>query len=385
MNVRVGAYPGLVKAKEASRAANQHYRTTERPWTTWGARRENGYLARMQLSLITRDSVLRAIAECDAIGREEFLARSGFAEAREYFLIHGGGAYDSKAIAGVAYRITTGTQVVPGDFTGGQYVASVLTGLGFKVTGNADWQWDELVLACDVLHTVGWQRTVRSHGYEALELSRFLRLQEPELALSPNFRSPASVQRKLEDLRTVHPSYSGKPTRGGRATRQVVEAFIAEPDRMHLVARKLKAEGSLARADGEEDDPGTNLVSQAEMQQYVSAVEGRITERLVRVRERNPKLRRAKIEWSRREYGSIGCQACSFDFERVYGAHGTDYIHVHHVVPLHFSGEVESALDDLILLCANCHAMIHRRSPWLTPSQLKALVDDREVTPTNPS
>ncbi len=144
---------------------------------------------------------------------------------------------------------------------------------------------------------------------------------------------------------------------------------------MHLVAERLKAEGSLARADGEVDDPGTDSVSQAGMQEYVSAVECRIIERLVRVRGRNPKLRRAKIEWSRREYGSIGCQACFFDFERVYGAQGTDYIDVHHVVPLHFSGEVECTLDDLILLCANCHAMIHLRSPWLTPSQLKAIVE----------
>jgi 5-methylcytosine-specific restriction protein A len=334
----------------------------------------------MQLSSITRESVLSAIAECDALGREDFLSVNGFAEAREYFLIHAGKAYDSKAIAGVAYRLATGTEVRSADFTGGRYVASALTELGFHVTGDADWQWDELVLACDVLHVVGWQHTVRSHDHQAIELSQFLRAQDPSLALSPNFRSPESVQRKLEDLRTVHPRYIGKPTRGGRATRQVVEAFLTEPERMHNLAQLLAAQGSLARTDDDGDDPGSAQAVGSSPREYVSAAEGRIRERLVKVRERNPKLRRAKIELSRRVNGNIACEACSFDFERAYGGRGNDFIHVHHVVPLHFSGEVESKLDDLILLCANCHVVVHRRSPWLTPDELRGLVEGRTLT-----
>ena len=37
-------------------------------------------------------------------------------------------------------------------------------------------------------------------------------------------------------------------------------------------------------------------------------------------------------------------------------------------------GEVKTRLDDLILICANCHRMIHRHNPWLTPDHLRALV-----------
>ncbi len=36
--------------------------------------------------------------------------------------------------------------------------------------------------------------------------------------------------------------------------------------------------------------------------------------------------------------------------------------------------DVKTRLDDLILICANCHRMIHRRNPWVTPDQLHALV-----------
>lgn len=71
------------------------------------------------------------------------------------------------------------------------------------------------------------------------------------------------------------------------------------------------------------------------------------------------------------------CEACSFDFVRAYGERQNDFIHVHHVVPSHFSGEVESKLDDRIPLCANCHAMVHRPSPWLTSGELEKLVGSR--------
>jgi hypothetical protein len=46
----------------------------------------------------------------------------------------------------------------------------------------------------------------------------------------------------------------------------------------------------------------------------------------------------------------------------------------HHVVPLHVSGATTTKLADLAILCANCHRMIHRGDPWLTPDELRDLV-----------
>lgn len=56
---------------------------------------------------------------------------------------------------------------------------------------------------------------------------------------------------------------------------------------------------------------------------------------------------------------------CAFNFQKVYGDRGEDYIEVHHLNPL-------SAIDpetkrrtnpqsDMAVVCANCHRMIHRR------------------------
>lgn len=89
---------------------------------------------RVNLASITRPSVLKAIAEFDEVGQAEFLQRRGYAEARNFRLVHEGRFYDSKAIAGVAYGYATGRFVDSSEFSGGlATVADCLTRLGFVV------------------------------------------------------------------------------------------------------------------------------------------------------------------------------------------------------------------------------------------------------------
>ena len=73
--------------------------------------------------------------------------------------------------------------------------------------------------------------------------------------------------------------------------------------------------------------------------------------------ERNPALRQLCLK----HFGTT-CQACGMDFEAVYGAIGKGYVEVHHLSPISQT-DGEHAVDptkDLVPLCANCHAMIHR-------------------------
>ena len=65
------------------------------------------------------------------------------------------------------------------------------------------------------------------------------------------------------------------------------------------------------------------------------------------------------------------------DLVKIYGDIAEGFIHVHHLVPLSAIKE-DYQLDpvnDLLPVCPNCHAMLHRRKPPFTPEQLKALMD----------
>ena len=88
--------------------------------------------------------------------------------------------------------------------------------------------------------------------------------------------------------------------------------------------------------------------------------------------ERNP-INRAKAI----EIHGVTCKVCGFNFEKVYGNRGKDYIEVHHINPLY---SIDSEMDinpeiDLVPVCSNCHKMIHRNKKHvLTVDELKKLI-----------
>jgi hypothetical protein len=85
-------------------------------------------------SRVSRADVIRAIGEYDRLGQDRFLAEYGFGRATAYLLIYDGRSYDSKAIAGVAYKFATGAPIGSHDFSGGIYgAARVLRRLGFDI------------------------------------------------------------------------------------------------------------------------------------------------------------------------------------------------------------------------------------------------------------
>lgn len=86
--------------------------------------------------------------------------------------------------------------------------------------------------------------------------------------------------------------------------------------------------------------------------------------------ERNPLARRICIEY----YG-YSCQVCSFNFYKIYGEIGKNYIHVHHRNPLASIKKIYVLVPekDLIPLCPNCHSMIHNKTPILSVEELKEI------------
>ncbi|WP_083977601.1 HNH endonuclease [Kitasatospora azatica] len=238
-----------------------------------------------------------------------------------------------------------------------------------KKRRNPDWEWDELVLVCDLVASNGWEGIhAREKDPRVIELSRHLRSLpvHPAEIRREDFRNENSVGHKTYDFATAyHPDRATK--KGGAGVLKVLQEFLARPAEMAQAARRLR--------DGIEAGSLLDLpsVSEEDLEEF-SAIEGRLLLRRHFARERNRTLRTKKIDQVRRRQEALACESCGFDFEKQYGERGRGYIECHHVVPLHEAGEERVRLDDLALICANCHRMIHRRAPWLTPSQLKDVI-----------
>jgi 5-methylcytosine-specific restriction protein A len=238
------------------------------------------------------------------------------------------------------------------------------------VPQNPSWEREELILACDLVAQNQW-RQIAATDPRVTELSELLRrlpLHDQQLR-RPNFRNANGVARKTADLATNRPGYGGTPTRGGELDKRVIEDFLRDEGAMHKLAlaiRQAEASGEFAVVAAADDD-GT--------------AEGRLLTRRHIHRERSAGLRRRKLAAIRRSGRPLACEVCDFDFEQTYGDRGRGYIECHHIVPLHVGGLVVTRLGDLALICANCHRMIHARSPWLSPGELRVIIEEARGSP----
>ena len=103
--------------------------------------------------------------------------------------------------------------------------------------------------------------------------------------------------------------------------------------------------------------------------------EGKIVERMHKARERNNQVIFLAKEKFKKENGRLFCQVCGFDFEKTYGNIGKDFIEGHHTIAVsEMSTEHKTKVEDIAMLCSNCHKMIHKKRPWLTMSDIKKLL-----------
>uniref|UniRef100_Q07U56 Restriction endonuclease-like protein n=1 Tax=Rhodopseudomonas palustris (strain BisA53) TaxID=316055 RepID=Q07U56_RHOP5 len=111
--------------------------------------------------------------------------------------------------------------------------------------------------------------------------------------------------------------------------------------------------GAMPISSTDQDDP------------EIQGFEGEVRRYYILHRRREASLRTKKIQAALWENsGVLRCEVprCGFDFKNKYGELGSEFAHVHHLKPLSESpieGRVVG-LHEFAIVCANCHAMIHR-------------------------
>ncbi len=107
--------------------------------------------------------------------------------------------------------------------------------------------------------------------------------------------------------------------------------------------------------------------------QYTEGAKKVIT---VNAYERDRKARNKCIE-----IHGLNCAVCNINFETTYGSIGIGFIHVHHIKPLSEINEsyVVSPEKDLISVCPNCHAMLHRKKDTISINSLKEMYNENNA------
>jgi 5-methylcytosine-specific restriction enzyme A len=221
---------------------------------------------------------------------------------------------------------------------------------------------DELVLMLDfILEGTAGVATVP-------QLSALLRNlpSNQHLSHNPAFRSEQGLRTSLGYLREIHESQGNWPPpdeEGNQANwrphfKDVWRAFGPDPERLRARVVAILVEPEAAQ---EVEEPALDD----------GFVEGRTFTALHRRHERSQAAVRLKKDSAR------VCEVCDFDFEERYGERGAGYIECHHLNPIAETGETVTRAEDLVLVCANCHRMLHRGTPPPSVADLQAIVAAR--------
>lgn len=90
------------------------------------------------------------------------------------------------------------------------------------------------------------------------------------------------------------------------------------------------------------------------------------------VKERNRAIIQEKKRIALKDE-ALKCEVCDFCFYDRFKVH---FIECHHIVPISQSGETITSVDDLALVCPNCHRMLHRKfdDRYLTVEELRHMI-----------
>lgn len=235
---------------------------------------------------------------------------------------------------------------------------------------NPPWSRDELILALD-LYMRHRSRLPSKTSPQVAELSEILnKLAGQGRAGRGDYRNRNGVYMKLMNFRRFDPEYTATGKVGlarGNSDEQIVwNLFASDPVRLRRTAQAIRdavTSGTVSLVASDIDVDG------------VEAEEGAVFTRMHRQRERDRKIiekKKSAVIAARRK---LACEVCNFSFEDRYGERGEGFIECHHVNAIGLRNvRSTTKLSDLVLVCANCHRMIHRCQPWLTVDQLRELL-----------
>ncbi len=237
---------------------------------------------------------------------------------------------------------------------------------------NPPWHRDEIILALDLYSRLE-PGQINAKNPEIQELSRLLN-RLPIFEIRPDevkFRNSNGVSLKLSNFLAIDDTYHGKGMQSfSQLDKKVFEEFESDSSRLHRVANSIKSIAADPNLPNQlylipEDDEGENFEVQ----------EGAVIYKLHKFRERDSKIIELKKKQEFNKFGRLLCEACEFDFNIKYGELGFKYIECHHKTPLsNFSGTSQTTIDDLALVCSNCHRMLHRSIDTLNVDSLRRLI-----------
>lgn len=117
---------------------------------------------------------------------------------------------------------------------------------------------------------------------------------------------------------------------------------------------------------------------ETDLEYEITGKEGRILTRIHAYKERDRKFAALAKKYHKKKMGGrLSCVACGLKPETLYDDRGERCIEAHHKIPIEeLQPDSVTRVDDMAMVCASCHRVIHSRKPCLTIGEVQALRPD---------
>lgn len=104
--------------------------------------------------------------------------------------------------------------------------------------------------------------------------------------------------------------------------------------------------------------------------------EGKLLTRIHAYKERDRAFaKRVREYYRQKNKGYLSCEACGMMPNQVYGAQGESCMEAHHKVPIEqLQPDSVTLVNEMAVVCANCHRIIHSNKPCLTIQEVRCLL-----------
>lgn len=193
----------------------------------------------------------------------------------------------------------------------------------------------------------------------------------------------AAIERDLEgieEIRMKHPDLADAIEAHGDALRAQVNSIAIRnaADRVNALQEQIFGLTNAASATSMESAEAQPAVEEEE----IFGVEGRLLTRIHVYRERDRGFAaRAKKYYKDLNGGKLKCECCGLDPVDFYGEAGERCLEAHHRIPIEeLQPDSITRVDEMAIVCASCHRMIHSEKPCIPVEQLAQRLSPPKTT-----
>lgn len=221
---------------------------------------------------------------------------------------------------------------------------------------NPDWLREEIILALDLYFNLDYGQ-MHGKNKEVIALSDDLKKMNLHKRISDpqSFRSVNSVALKLNNIKKLDQNFGGKGMRdGGKLEQDIWKEFYRHRG-------TLKKEAWMIRL----------TYFSPEIPQ-INQIDNNLAKGIHKHRETDPIILKQKLKYVEENSDFLSCEICRLQPTALYGRLGDKLMEIHYnkIIDLEL-GSIPISIDDFLVVCPNCHAILDKYYNQIQASDLK--------------